>query len=87
MEVDYDPAKDEINKDQHGISLKRAADIDVLAFVEDARTDYGELRYRAYGLIDRRAYCLIFTLRGTQVRAISLRRAHAKEMRRYAGSA
>jgi uncharacterized DUF497 family protein len=49
----------------------------------DDRYDYGEVRYRAYGFIDGVAYCLAFTTRNGQVRPISLRRAHAKEMRRH----
>lgn len=53
------------------------------AVVEDARTDYGEHRFRAFGFIDDVAHCLAFTLRGEIVRAISLRRAHSKEMKRY----
>jgi uncharacterized DUF497 family protein len=47
-------------------------------------TDYGETRYRAYGYIDGVAHSLVFTLRGSDVRVISLRRAHKKEMKRYA---
>jgi uncharacterized DUF497 family protein len=54
-----------------------------VTFVDD-RHEYGEIRYRAYGLIDGLAYCLTFTERNEQVRPISLRRAHAKEMKRYA---
>ncbi len=39
---------------------------------------------RWLGFIDGLAYCLVFTVRGGNVRAISLRRAHTKEMKRYA---
>jgi uncharacterized DUF497 family protein len=46
--------------------------------------DHGDPRYRAYGSIDGVAYCLVFTIRNERYRPISLRRAHAKEMRRYA---
>jgi uncharacterized protein len=53
-----------------------------VTFVDD-RYDYGEIRDRAYGFIDGVAYCLVFTSRNGQVRPISLRRAHAKEMRRH----
>jgi len=45
--------------------------------------DHGDPRYRAYGFIDGLAHCLVFTVRGERYRPISLRRAHAKEMRRY----
>jgi hypothetical protein len=51
--------------------------------VVDDRRDYGEIRYRAYGFIEGVAYCLTFTDRDGQVRPISLRRMHKKEMRRY----
>jgi uncharacterized DUF497 family protein len=62
----------------------RWVDLDVFAIVRDDRFDYGEPRYHAYGGIDGVSYCLVFTVRNEQYRPISLRRAHAKEMRRYA---
>jgi uncharacterized DUF497 family protein len=49
----------------------------------DDRFDYGETRYRAWGHIDGIAYYLAFTFRDGEMRPISLRRAHAKEMKRY----
>jgi len=82
--ADFDPAKEAINVSKHGISLARWIDLDVFAIVGDNRFEYGEPRYRAYGIIDGVSYCLVFTVRNEQYRPISLRRAHAKEMRRYA---
>ncbi|KRA45751.1 BrnT family toxin [Devosia sp. Root635] len=84
MEIEFDPAKDAVNIAKHGVSLSRAADLEILAFIEDDRNEYGEVRYRAWGLIDGKSYCLAFTHRNGAVRAISLRRAHRKEMDRYA---
>jgi uncharacterized protein len=84
MKIMFDPAKDEINIAKHGVSLARSVDLEILAFIEDRRTDYGEVRYRAWGLIDGKAHCLAFTDRDGTFRAISLRRAHKKEMDRYA---
>ena len=81
--IDFDPHKDAVNVFKHGVSLSRAANLEILAFIEDQRVEYGEVRYRAWGLIDGRAYCLAFTRRGDRLRAISLRRAHNKEMDRY----
>ena len=81
MGIEFDATKDEVNRAKHGVSLSRASDIDVLVRVTDAR--FAEPRLRAYGLIDGEAYCLAYTLRNGVVRAISLRRAHAKEMRRH----
>jgi uncharacterized DUF497 family protein len=80
--VDFDPAKEAINLSKHGVSLARWIDLDIKVTFEDDRYDYGEVRYRAYGFIDGVAYCLTFTNRNGQVRPISLRRAHMKEMRR-----
>ena len=82
VEIEFDPAKGAANIEKHGISLSRAADLVPLVFVEDDR--FEEPRYRVYGFIDDVPHCLAATDRGGKVRVISLRRAHAKEMRRYA---
>ena len=79
----FDPAKDKANVAKHGISLARVVDMEMLATVEDDRFDYGETRYRAFGIIDDVTYCAAFTLSDHNLRVISLRRAHAKEMRRH----
>ncbi|MBB5046306.1 hypothetical protein HNR60_001051 [Rhodopseudomonas rhenobacensis] len=82
--ADFDPAKEALNVAKHGISLARWVDLEIRAIVRDDRFDYGEPRFRAYGHIDGIAYCLVFTVRDQRYRPISLRRAHAKEMKRYA---
>jgi len=79
--IEFDPDKDAINRDKHGVSLARAAEMEVLVRFVDPR--FQELRLRAYGYIDGLSYCLAYTLRNGRVRAISLRRAHAKEMIRH----
>ena len=57
--ADFDPAKEAINLAKHGISLARWVDLDVLAIISDDRFEYGEPRYRAYGLIEGVAnHCL-----------------------------
>ncbi len=81
MEIEFDSDKDASNIEKHGVSLARAADLEVLARVIDDR--FAEERRRACGLIDGVAHCLAYVIRDDRVRAISLRRAHAKEMRRY----
>jgi uncharacterized DUF497 family protein len=83
MTIVFDPAKDAANIAKHRISLARAVNFEMLAVQPDTRFDYGEARFRAWGLIDGEAYCLAFTTRGGKVRAISLRRAHEKEIKRY----
>ncbi len=83
MDIVFDPVKDRANQAKHGISLARAKDIEIEAVIADDRFDYGERRYRAFGLIDSLAHCLVFAVQDSTVRAISLRRAHKKEMRRH----
>ena len=81
MQIEFDPDKDAANIAKHGVSLARSVDLEVQAYVEDRR--FAERRFRLYGRIDGEAYCLAGTDRDGTIRAISLRRAHAKEMRRH----
>ncbi|MFC3713885.1 BrnT family toxin [Sphingoaurantiacus capsulatus] len=85
MEIDFDPAKDAANIAKHGISLKAAEGLDweVAVVMADDRFDYGEVRFRAFGRIENAGFCFVFTERSGRLRAISLRRAHEKELRRY----
>ena len=83
MEIEFDPDKEATNLAKHKISLKRAAELETLDVQPDTRFDYGEERWRAWGPIQGRSYCLAFTTRGGRVRAISLRRAHQKEIDRH----
>lgn len=76
-------SKDVRNLAKHRVSLACWDELEILALIKDDRFDYGEVRYRAYGLIDGVAHCLAFTVRDEQVRPISLRRAHAREIKRY----
>jgi uncharacterized DUF497 family protein len=79
----FDDKKEANNLSKHGISLTRVADFVEAAVLVDDRFDYGEARYRAWGHIEGIAYCLAFTFRDGEMRPISLRRAHAKEMKRH----
>lgn len=81
MTIEFDPEKDALNVAKHGVSLARAADLDIRAMVDDGR--FVEARRRAYGFLDGLPHCLAFVDRDGTVRAISLRRAHLKEFRRH----
>ena len=84
MEISFDPAKDAANVAKHGLSFAEFEGFDVVPVViEDDRYDYGEARLRAFGRVDGQPRCLVFTVRGEAIHAISYRRVHAKEMRRY----
>ena len=85
MEIEFDPDKDRENRPKHGISLAETARMDLAAasIEPDERYDYGETPYRACGPIDGRLHMLVFTMRGSGLRAISLRRANAREVREH----
>ena len=87
MRLEFDPAKDVINRRRHGLSLAAASEMNLLGAVvlEDARYDYGEPRYRAYGYVEGRMHMLAFTMRGDVVRAISFRKANRIEEKRHGG--
>jgi len=88
VEIEFDPAKDQINLAKHGVSLVAAADIDFerAIVIQDRRVDYGEARFLAYAPIAGRLHVLWFTMRGNVVRAIGLRRANCRERKRYGQS-
>jgi uncharacterized protein len=85
VKVEFDPAKDAINRLKHGLSLADAAGFvfDTAVVLIDTRFDYGETRYRAFVRMDGIGFALAFTVDGETLRPISYRRAHEKEMRRY----
>lgn len=89
MKVEFDPAKDGINRTKHGVSLQAATgfDWDTALEREDDRFDYGETRFVAIGLIDTRLYVMVFTEGSDEdiVRVISLRPAQKHEVRYYYG--
>lgn len=83
--ITFDPDKDRINRQKHGVSLAHAADLDWDTAMEelDDREDYGEDRYRAFGAIENKLYCVVYVDRDDGRRIISLRKANAKEVRNY----
>jgi len=86
MNYTFDPAKNALNVKKHGVFFAAAADFDwetALVDVDDRR-DYGEPRLIATGLIGNRVYVMVFHLRETSVRIISLRKANRREAQRYA---
>jgi len=80
--IEFDPEKDRQNIAKHGISLARASELEIMGYSRQRRGS--EPRSRIFGLIDGRWHCFICTMRGSSVRAISLRRAHEDEVFRYA---
>lgn len=89
MRYEYDPAKQATNVAKHGVLFSAADDFEwETAQIEvDGRKSHGESRLRAAGLIGTRLFVLAFTLRGSAVRLVSLRKANQREVRRYVSKA
>lgn len=82
---EFDPVKNALNSERHGVPLAAAAlfEWDHAVIDEDRRKNYREVRYRAIGLINGRMHVLVFTIRPDVFRIISLRKANRREERNY----
>ena len=85
-DVEWDEAKNDLCQQQRGFTFRFAlqafADPDRL-IEPDARSAYGELRFRLMGLIKGRLYAVIYTMRGRKTRIISARKANRREQNHY----
>ncbi len=86
VNITFDPAKNAINIEKHGMSVAAAVDMDIGAALVrvDDRSDYGETRYEAIGPLHGRLCVLVFTMRDQTIRVISLRKANSREVMRHA---
>lgn len=50
MQIVFDPAKDQVNREKHGVSVSLAAGLDWSTEIatQDVRRDYGEIRIKAH---------------------------------------
>src|SRR3954468_20768574 len=86
MIVDFDPAKDEANREKHGVPLAfglRVLDDDDHLILPSLRPVDGEDRYKAVGRVDDKLWTMIHVWRGEAVRVISVRRSNEGEQREY----
>ena len=85
MRIDFDPAKDRLNRAAHGLSLslaKKLAWDEALAWVDD-RFEYDESRMIGLVPEGNRLYYVAFVDREEVRRVISLRFAERKEIKHY----
>lgn len=85
MEFEWDEAKRQLIIESRGIDLLKAARIfdgRVLSAV-DERQDYGEVRYRAIGMVGEDCYVLIYTQREAVIRLITAWKGGRHERQRY----
>ena len=86
MQINFDPAKDRLNRARHGLSLAFARKLiweEALVWV-DARYEYDELRMIGLVPEGNALYYVAFVDRGEIRRVISLRYAERKEIEHYA---
>lgn len=85
MRMEFDPAKDAVNRAKHGVSLTLARRLDwdsALVRIDD-RFEYGEWRMIALAPETNTLYYVAFVDRGDVRRIISLRRATRLEVKHY----
>ena len=85
MRFTFDPVKDKLNINKHGLSLGDAKKLDwqfSLCWM-DIRKDYGEERFVALVPMDKRLYCVVYVDLKISTRIISLRKANNREIDRY----
>ncbi len=85
MTFEFDDAKNHANIAKHGVDMAEVVhfEFETALTTRDTRRRYGEDRNIAVGLIRRRVFVLVFTMRGDAVRVISLRKANRREIEAY----
>lgn len=85
MRFAFDVDKDEANRRKHGVTLAVGTRVieNAVTTMMDARFDYGEERFVSFGYLDRRLFACVFAVRDDVTRIISVRKANAREIRRY----
>jgi hypothetical protein len=75
---EWDPAKAALNLRKHGISFPYATRVFVDPHRQerlDTREEYGEERWVVLGRVDEFILVVVYTLRGSNIRLISARKA------------
>jgi uncharacterized DUF497 family protein len=85
MRLTFDPAKNDRNIAERGLSFERVGDLDweTAVSIEDTRKDYGERRVQVFALVDGRLHAAVITMRDDALHVISFRKANRKEVKRY----
>ena len=85
MEIEFDPGKDRLNIQKHGISLAEVVefDWDTAQIEEDLRFLYAEKRFEATGWLGERLHVVVYCKRSIKRRIISLRKANDREFDKY----
>ena len=83
LQIEFDPAKNDRNIRERGLSFERAADFDFETAVVFSEERHGELRRVAVGYLDGRLHVLCYIPAAEGIRVISFRKANLREAHRY----
>lgn len=85
MRIEWDNEKREATLKERGLDFADVAHLDweTALTAEYDRYDYGEARQVTLGLINDRLCVVVWIIRGGALRVISMRKANAREVRRY----
>ena len=81
---EWDEAKRKANHTKHGIDFSTIYEFEWDSALIESSAYPDECRLKAMGYIGSRLYNVVFTLRGVNIRVISLRKANSRERNRYA---
>jgi uncharacterized protein len=79
VSFEWDPQKNEINKEKHGICFEDAAEVFEGAYLRVRSDRTSEIRWVALGEAQERIIAVIYTERQGRIRIISARAARTKE--------
>ncbi|MFT3967753.1 MAG: BrnT family toxin [Sphingobium sp.] len=86
MEIEFGPAKDALNRKQHGVSLafgRMLWDDEDMLVLPTIRIEDEEARFKAIAMVGERLWTAIYVVRGEKFRFISVRKSNASEQRLY----
>ncbi len=90
MEFEWDESKSESCFQERGFDfayvLRAFFDSDRLVR-RDHRWDYGEDRFQLMGMVEKRLFVVIYTVRKGAIRIISARKANSREVTQYENNA
>jgi uncharacterized DUF497 family protein len=83
MGITYDPAKNERNFRERGLSFDRAANFDFSTATFATEIRKGETRRIAIGYLDKRLHLLCYIPKPDGIRVISFRKTNKREAKFY----
>jgi uncharacterized DUF497 family protein len=83
VEITYDPAKNEKNVRERGLSFDRAREFEFTSAQIESEYRHGEWRRLAKGFLDGRLHMLVYKPEDGGIRVISFRKANKREVKSY----